>query len=502
VVTLSAQGGFCPPPPNPGFVSPTGGEVIDTLTPAIMWRSMVEFYYSATLYDGAVVLATRPFGPGSGLPVGPLQPEHEYRWTVTTMAYQGCEMNPSFSFPQESTFKTPQRIETLTGNLAFGNVEVNTTTTRTFTIDVTGWSPSLTVSDITYPPGFSGDWAGGTIASGSSQTVTVTFAPAAVTSYGGTITINGNHTGGTNTIAVSGMGAPAPPMQVLWRNAATGENMGWQLNGTTVVHSPTLPAMDTNWEVGGSSDFDANGTIDFLWRNRATGENLVWLMAAGAVSQSVSLPAIADANWEFKGAADLNGDAKADVILRHKTLGLIVALLIDGTTFTAGGLLLTIADLNWEISGLADLDGDTKADLVLRNKATGQIAALLLNGASIKSGGLVVTIPDLNWQIDGIGDLDRDGNADLILRNKATGQFVALGMTGAAISSGALLATVADTNWEIKATTDLNADGSADLVVRHRVTGQNVGWLMNGLMIEWSAFLDTIADTNWDIVGP
>ena len=46
----------------------------------------------------------------------------------------------------------------------------------------------------------------GTVAAGSSQTVTVRFSPRAAGSLGGTITVNGDQTGGVNTIAISGTG--------------------------------------------------------------------------------------------------------------------------------------------------------------------------------------------------------------------------------------------------------------------------------------------------------
>ena len=100
------------------------------------------------------------------------------------------------------------RIIGLSGSLAFGNVTVNATKQLTFTISNTGNSP-LTVSSISYPAGFAGNWSG-TIAAGGSQPVTVTFAPAAVQSYTGTVTVSSDRTDGTNTIAVSGTGTPVP----------------------------------------------------------------------------------------------------------------------------------------------------------------------------------------------------------------------------------------------------------------------------------------------------
>jgi len=97
----------------------------------------------------------------------------------------------------------------VSGNLAFGNVVTGATLTATLTITNSG-PASLTVSNISYPSNFSGPWSG-LIATGSSHAVTVTFAPTAITTYGGTITVNSDATGGTNTIAASGTGsAPVP----------------------------------------------------------------------------------------------------------------------------------------------------------------------------------------------------------------------------------------------------------------------------------------------------
>ncbi len=103
----------------------------------------------------------------------------------------------------------PTRIINLNGNLTFGNVNVGSTKQLTFTVSNSGNS-ALTVSSITYPAGFSGNWSGGTITASDSVTVIVTFAPTAAQSYSGTVTVNSDKTEGTNTIAVSGTGTPIP----------------------------------------------------------------------------------------------------------------------------------------------------------------------------------------------------------------------------------------------------------------------------------------------------
>jgi hypothetical protein len=96
------------------------------------------------------------------------------------------------------------RVISVSGDLAFGDVQVGTTATRPMTISNIGTSV-LTVSGISYPNGFSGAWSG-SIGPGGSQLVSVTFAPTLATSYTGSITVNSDSTGGMNTINVSGRG--------------------------------------------------------------------------------------------------------------------------------------------------------------------------------------------------------------------------------------------------------------------------------------------------------
>ena len=97
-----------------------------------------------------------------------------------------------------------KKIIGLSGNMAFGNVITGLTATATLTISNTG-NTTLTVTNITFPSGFSGDWTQGLIPAGTSQNVTVTFAPTTtLIIYNGYITVGSDATSGTNTIFVSG----------------------------------------------------------------------------------------------------------------------------------------------------------------------------------------------------------------------------------------------------------------------------------------------------------
>lgn len=134
-------------------------------------------------------------------------------------------------------YVAPTRFMSLSGNLAFGNVTVGSSAQRTLTIANNGNS-TLTVSDISYPSGFSGNWSGAIAASGS-QPVTVTFSPTSASSYNGTVTVTSDKTGGTNINTISGTGT-----QPILGAARQNSNivLGWPANltGYTLMSSTNL----------------------------------------------------------------------------------------------------------------------------------------------------------------------------------------------------------------------------------------------------------------------
>ena len=78
--------------------------------------------------------------------------------------------------------------------------------------------------------------------------------------------------------------------------------MIWLLNGTTWSSSVSLTEVsDTNWEIGGTGDFNGDGKTDIVWRNKATGDNVIWLLDGTTWSSSVLLTGVSDTNWEIVG---------------------------------------------------------------------------------------------------------------------------------------------------------------------------------------------------------
>ena len=131
------------------------------------------------------------------------------------------------------------------------------------TISNTGNS-TLTISGITGPTeAYTTSWTSGEIGAGGSQPVTFRFTPAAERTYSGTVTVNGDQTSGTNTLAITGTGTRPP-------GPRTSFGSGTYLVGGDIVAARyfTDPVDGCYWErlsgLGGSaSDIIANEFIAF-----------------------------------------------------------------------------------------------------------------------------------------------------------------------------------------------------------------------------------------------
>jgi Abnormal spindle-like microcephaly-assoc'd, ASPM-SPD-2-Hydin/CARDB len=110
------------------------------------------------------------------------------------------------------------RVVNVSGNLAFGEVAVGSSRDLSYTITNPG-NAALTVTGTSVSGGrasqLTASWTSGTIAAGASQDVSVRFQPTTAGSYSGTVTVNGDQTSGSNTIAISG-NASAPTFQGTW----------------------------------------------------------------------------------------------------------------------------------------------------------------------------------------------------------------------------------------------------------------------------------------------
>jgi len=274
------------------------------------------------------------------------------------------------------------------------------------------------------------------------------------------------------------------------------------LSGATNATIAYAQGQGTILDPGGGGDFNADGKPDILWRNQASGDNLVWLMNGTTIASGAVLTAITDTNWRIVGTADFNADGKTDILWRNQATGDNLVWFMNGTTIASGAVLTSVPDPSWQIVATGDFNADGKPDILWRNQATGDNLVWFMNGTSVAGGAVLTPIADVNWRIAGAGDFNADGKPDILWRNQATGDNLVWFMNGTTVAGGAVLTAISDLNWVVGGIGDFNADGKTDIVWRNQAGGDDVVWFMNGTTIAGGAVLTSITDTNWRMAGP
>jgi hypothetical protein len=176
---------------------------------------------------------------------------------------------------------TATRIISIEGSLAFGDVQVAQTKELTITVRNSGNS-TLTLGDVTGPASIAPMISATlprTVAAGATGSMTFRFRPTTTGNLSGTITINADHTSGTNTVALTATGIAAPVTRISIAGVITDSATGAPVVGATVTGVNVL--VNTN----ARSTTDGNGYYSLA--GVAAGEfvNIDWT-ASGYVSQS------------------------------------------------------------------------------------------------------------------------------------------------------------------------------------------------------------------------
>lgn len=210
---------------------------------------------------------------------------------------------------------------------------------------------------------------------------------------------------------------------VLW-NSTTGAVEIWYLGGaegTTRVGSASvsgaaLPAPASGWRVVATGDFDANGWPDLLWSREADGHLQIWSLK-NAVYQATLTPNPAqavDTNWRVVATLDFDNDGRRDLLWYNRTSGRIVFWYLDGALQRFAGRFASppaAGDNNWTVVAAGDWGNGASAssvranDLLWRNATSGRMVMWHLDPSGTRLAGSF-TSPDapdtpLAWNVVG-----------------------------------------------------------------------------------------------------
>lgn len=272
----------------------------------------------------------------------------------------------------------------------------------------------LTVSNISYPDGFSGDWSG-TIAPRSSHEVVVEFSPTAQRVYTALAYINSDATSGENMFWLDAKGYFPVNSWTLWWQNTNGETALWQMSGTNLVLAsrlnPTFPG--AGWRIVGTADFNRDNHEDLIFQN-ADGRVAAWLMSGTNRQTAAYLtPSRVDPTWHAMATGDLNSDGRKDILWQRDD-GSVAVWLMNGLVATQSlRLNPATVDQGWRIAGTGDFNGDGKTDILWQN-AAGRVVVWLMNGVSrTATVSLNGTWSGPVWVV-GTKDFNGDGHPGII----------------------------------------------------------------------------------------
>lgn len=212
----------------------------------------------------------------------------------------GCGKDSSPTAP--TAVGTPTRVIGVNGNLAFGDVAVGDRKMATLTITNSG-TAAMTVTGLSVSGGLAAhsaaSWTSGQVPAGGSQTVTIAFEPTAAGAYSGVLTVNADHTSGTNSLPMSGTGVEVSSFSGIW----TGSYIVERCDGTGSIQDLLCGAS--------RGAFPAGSSLPIRLVLSQNGNNVSGTFALGQV-QGVATGVVAGGVMTLQGTAT-NGQLTAAI---------------------------------------------------------------------------------------------------------------------------------------------------------------------------------------------
>lgn len=313
-------------------------------------------------------------------------------------------------------------------------------------------------------------------------------------------TLQPSRMGDRSLTAAFQLGNSSATVNLLSRNASSGDTQIWSVEGLNSASRRNLPKEpDANWQVAGIADFNRDGQQDFLWRNIQTGAVRIWQMN-GDTAQTVALLTVGDLGWQITGLADFNNDGSTDIVWQNRRSGEVALWYLDRTTLATGDIVGSTGPGAWRIQSVTDFNNDGTPDLIWYNTSSAETAFWLFRNGKLLSGTMMNSAPSTDWKIAGVGDFNGDRSSDLFWRNERTGE-TQFWLYNSTQRSQVLAGTSIAASWQSLSATDLNRDGTTDLLWRNPATGELLAWFVRNGAVNSSANVLTESDLDWQPIA-
>ena len=365
-ITITGTGIDSPPGAPAGLTAVAGnnqvtlnwtGNAESDLSHYVVYRSQTSDFTPAGVDSIGRVESPATAYTSTGLSAG------TYYFKISAVDNAG---NKSLESAQASITLAPGYSPSLS-TVSFGDVQVGTSGTQTFTVSNTG-SSDLTVEEITIsgtdaseftasPTGFTIDTGG------SPQSVTVTFAPASAGSKAAALSIVHNATGSPSAVSLTGNGTaePPPPAPLISLSAVS----------LTMDDTQVGSSSERTFTVGNSGDADLS--ITSIAVSGADGTQFTVSPTTATISPGGPLQPI---TATFSPAS--TGTKTASLTISHNASGSpsSVTLTGNGTTIPQPVLSLGIPFLGFEE---VEVGSSSQKELTIRNTGTADLSITDIN---------------------------------------------------------------------------------------------------------------------------
>jgi hypothetical protein len=249
--------------------------------------------------------------------------------------------------------------------------------------------------------------------------------------------------------------------------------------GVRSLESSSFSSIPAGWQAPKYGDFNGDRKTDLLWRDATTGANGIWLMNGASIQAGAFLDPL-QGDWRSV-IGEFSGDGKSDLFWYNFSTGEYQLWLMDGLQKTRqiGGKI----DGGWEAS-IADFNGDNRTDLFWRNPETGGNSFWTFDPQTLVIFGESIPVKPLTWSAEVI-DFNGDGRSDVFWRDRLTGQNQVWTWTGSGFQPDAtpieLPGTSSDFTIRIA---DFNDDDRTDFLVRNPSKGEDQVWLSESTKVQ------------------